>query len=51
MAKEVIHSGDISWWNGVGTTLCGLKIPKPERVWFSGGPTCPTCKALKKGKC
>lgn len=37
-----------SWWDGSATTWCGLKIPKPETIWFpslSGRPTCAACKA------
>lgn len=52
MTNLTMHIGTRSWWNGTVTTLCGLKIPDGERVWFpslSGNTTCPACKAIKQG--
>jgi hypothetical protein len=39
-----------SWWDGSATTLCGLKITKVEKSGWFLTVTCPTCKALEKGK-
>lgn len=52
MSKELLHiEASRSWWNGSAKTLCGIKIPKPETVWFSwlsSKTKCPTCENLNK---
>lgn len=53
MARQIMHARQSrSWWDGSVTTLCGLKIPDPERVWFpslSSHIACPACKAIERG--
>jgi hypothetical protein len=52
MARNVVHEGKRSWWDGTVTTLCGLKFgksSKPETVWFTS-VSCPACKAARKGR-
>ena len=50
MAKQIQHIGKRSWWDGSAKTLCGLKILKPDMVWFpslSSSRTCPACLAAE----
>lgn len=53
MARQIMHIKKTrSWWDGSITTLCGLKILEPERVWFpslSGNVGCPACLAIERG--
>ncbi|RAS58876.1 hypothetical protein C8D87_11746 [Lentzea atacamensis] len=52
MARQVMHiKKSRSWWDGSVTTLCGLKILDPERIWFpslSGNVSCPACVAASE---
>lgn len=54
MAREVMHIGKRSWWDGSVTTLCGWKLLDAERVWLSwlsGHTRCPGCQtAYDAGK-
>ncbi|MEU0883673.1 hypothetical protein ABZ345_34150 [Lentzea sp. NPDC005914] len=49
MAKEVVHTGRVSWWNGRYHALCGLVVEgaNAQRTWFRK-VTCPGCIAAKK---
>ncbi|WP_156077095.1 hypothetical protein [Saccharothrix sp. NRRL B-16314] len=51
MARQIMHRGKRSWWNGTVTTLCGLTLPgnTTEGVWFpalSGHKPCPACETV-----
>lgn len=51
---DVMHiEASRSWWNGVATTLCGIKIPNPRTYWFawlSSNPRCTSCDAVHKAQ-
>jgi hypothetical protein len=49
-AKEPIHEGKQSWWDGTWKTLCGLKFEKARTYWFVSEPTCTGCLAAKQKK-
>ncbi|MEU6129351.1 hypothetical protein ABZ805_09280 [Saccharopolyspora sp. NPDC047091] len=56
MATDIIHDGirhcgKVSPWNSDATSLCGKFFLHAtyEDTFFSGMPTCPECKAAKRG--
>ncbi|MET9231416.1 hypothetical protein [Lentzea sp. NPDC003310] len=54
MDEDMMHiAASRSWWDGSAKTLCGIKIAKPNTVWFawlSSNPRCPACEALHKAR-
>jgi len=52
MAKDFVHNGTRSWWNGSFTTLCGEVWPaavvKRSRRKLFGPSTCPGCVAAEQ---
>jgi hypothetical protein len=51
MARQIMHRGKRSWWNGNVKTLCGLTLPgdTADSVWFpslSGHKRCPACETV-----
>ncbi|MCT2587778.1 hypothetical protein [Actinophytocola gossypii] len=48
MAKEYVHEGTRSWWDGTVRTLCGLVLTDPQRRWFASSASCPACQAARK---
>jgi hypothetical protein len=50
MAKDVVHQGRRSWWDGKVVTRCGITFPKgrEEQQGVFASVTCPACKAAKK---
>ena len=51
MGKDVVHATEKkSFWSGRITALCGLTAEAGTytTLWFSSGPTCPSCKRIKK---
>jgi len=50
---DLIHIGERSWWDGSVRTLCGLRLPRADRIvlaWLSSIPTCPVCRAREKSQ-
>lgn len=48
---DYTHDGKKSWWDGSYRSLCGMTLPAQQvEVPFFVSVTCPTCKAIKKGK-
>lgn len=49
----VIHVGKRSLWDGHVDTYCGLRIERPEKIWFpglSGLVLCDNCGEIKKAR-
>lgn len=50
MARDVVHEGKRSWWDGTVRTACGLKFGKSSKSdnWLTTSVSCPACKAARK---